>query len=186
MAKALGDVGGLEVEGSGKGRKMRTSEVLGELSKGLSGMNAGIGSIVSGITNLGIDLPAGIQELLGGFQSVISILSGISSAIMAFETIQSLPFFHGGGVVRAASGYHVPGNYGYDAVPAILTSGETVLTRAQAGNIASQLAERYNAGTTVQPYVQGENIYLGMNNTLKRMGRGEIVTTDMLRRMHVI
>jgi hypothetical protein len=116
-------------------------------------------------------------------QSVISIMSGISSILVAIEAISTadtiIPF-HTGGVVRAAGGYRVPGNYGYDAVPAILTSGETVLTRAQAGNLASQLAER-NSGMVMQPYVEGEKIFLGMNNTSKRMGKGEIVTTSMLR-----
>jgi hypothetical protein len=32
------------------------------------------------------------------------------------------------------------------------------------------------------PYVTGETLFLGISNTLRRQGRGEIVTTSMLRR----
>ena len=154
-----------------------------KLTEQMGQMVGGINSMVSGIESLGIELPKGFKDVIGGMQSVISIMSGISSILVAIEAISTadtiIPF-HTGGAVRAARGYRVPGNYGYDAVPAILTSGETVLTRAQTGNLASQLAER--AGSTVmQPYVDGEKIFLGMNNTSKRMGKGEIVTTSMLR-----
>lgn len=154
-----------------------------KLTEQMGQMVGGINSMVSGIESLGIELPKGLHDVLGGIQSVISIMSGISSILVAIEAISTadtiIPF-HTGGAVRAARGYRVPGNYGYDAVPAILTSGETVLTRAQTGNLASQLAER-NSGMVMQPYVDGEKIFLGMNNTSKRMGRGEIVTTSMLR-----
>lgn len=154
-----------------------------KLTEQMGQMVGGINSMVSGIEGLGIELPKGFKDVLGGMQSVISIMSGISSILVAIEAISTadtLIPFHTGNVVRAARGYRVPGNYGYDAVPAILTSGETVLTRAQAGNLASQLAER-NSGMVMQPYVEGEKIFLGMNNTSKRMGKGEIVTTSMLR-----
>lgn len=154
-----------------------------KLTEQMGQMVGGINSMVSGIEGLGIELPKGFKDVIGGMQSVISIMSGISSILVAIEAISTadtiIPF-HTGNVVRAARGYRVPGNYGYDAVPAILTSGETVLTRAQAGNLASQLAER-NGGMVMQPYVDGEKIFLGMNNTSKRMGKGEIVTTSMLR-----
>ena len=156
--------------------EVKLNEQVGQIVGGING-------IASGIESLGIELPKGFKDVIGGMQSVISIMSGISSILVAIEAINTadaiIPF-HTGGTVRAAQGYRVPGNYGYDAVPAILTSGETVLTRAQAGNLASQLAER-DSGMVMQPYVDGEKICLGMNNTSKRMGRGEIVTTSMLR-----
>ena len=154
-----------------------------KMTEQLGQMVGGINSIASGIEGLGIELPKGFKEVLGGLQSMISIASGISSilvAIQAISTADTIIPFHTGGAVRAARGYRVPGNYGYDAVPAILTSGETVLTRAQTGNLASQLAER-SSGMVMQPYVEGEKVFLGMNNTTKRMGKGEIVTTSMLR-----
>ena len=71
------------------------------------------------------------------------------------------------------------GNFGYDAVPSLLTSGEVVLNRAQQGNIVSQMMDsRMNGGAASTPsYVRGEDIWLGVNNFLKRSGRGEIVTS---------
>ena len=73
----------------------------------------------------------------------------------------------------------MPGNYGFDAVPSLLTSGEIVMNRAQQGNIASQLSEsRFDiGGSSASSYVRGEDVFLGVNNFLKRSGRGEIVTS---------
>lgn len=159
------------------------------LADGISKMTGGISSIASGIQSLGVELPKGLQDVLGGIQGVVSILTGISTLISAIEAISAadaLIPFHTGGVVRAAGGYRVPGNWGFDAVPALLTSGETVLTRAQAGNLAAQLGERDRGGVEMQPFVDGEKIFLGTNNTLKRMGKGEIVTTSMLRSLGLI
>ena len=150
-----------------------------KLSEQMGQMVGGINSMVSGIEGLGIELPKGLHDVLGGIQAITTILMAIETMQKVGTILGFIPH-HTGGVVRAAGGYRVPGNYGYDAVPAILTSGETVLTRAQAGNLASQLAER-NSGMVMQPYVEGEKIFLGMNNTSKRMGKGEIVTTSMLR-----
>ena len=150
-----------------------------KLNEQMGQMVGGINSMVSGIEGLGIELPKGLHDVLGGIQAITTILMAIETMQKVGTILGFIPH-HTGGVVRAAGGYRVPGNYGYDAVPAILTSGETVLTRAQAGNLASQLAER-NSGMVMQPFVEGEKIFLGMNNTSKRMGRGEIVTTSMLR-----
>ena len=72
-------------------------------------------------------------------------------------------------------------------VPARLNAGETVLNQAQAGVIANALQDReFGGGASLQPYVDGEKIFLGMNNTSKRMGHGEIVTTSTLRRLGLI
>ena len=65
----------------------------------------------------------------------------------------------------------------------MVNSGELVLTKAQQGNLASQLTHSAVQGFGGQPYVEGEKIFLGMNNSSRRMGRGEIVTTQTLKRM---
>ena len=64
-----------------------------------------------------------------------------------------------------------------------LNSQEIILNKAQQGNLASQLTDSAVQGFGGQPYVEGEKIFLGMNNSSRRMGRGEIVTTQTLRRM---
>ena len=63
-----------------------------------------------------------------------------------------------------------------DQVPAMLNSGEVVLNRAQAGNLASQLNDENTRGGYQPSHISGEQIYLAMNRYLKRTGRGEIVT----------
>lgn len=69
-----------------------------------------------------------------------------------------------------------------------LNAGEVVLTKAMQGNLASQLSESGGGGggVAMRPYVDSERIYLGMENMLTRRGKGEIVTTSMLRKMHLI
>jgi hypothetical protein len=133
-----------------------------------------------------------MKDVIGGIQVVTSILSGIATIVAAIEVISSadaiIPFANGG-VIKAAGGYRVPGRtFSGDMVPARLNAGETVLNQAQAGVIANALQDRDFSGGSgmMQPYVEGEKIFLGMNNTSKRMGRGEIVTTSTLRRLGLI
>ena len=163
-----------------------------KLSDAVGGIASGIGSMTSSLEQLGIDVPKGMKDVLGGFQAVTGLLTGITAIITAIEAISTadtiLPFA-GGGVVKAAGGYRVPGRtFSGDLVPARLNAGELVLNQAQAGVIANALQDREFGGGSgmMQPYVDGEKIFLGMNNTSKRMGRGEIVTTGTLRRLGLI
>jgi hypothetical protein len=162
-----------------------------KMSDTMSQMSSGISSMVSGIEGLGIELPKGMKDVLGGIQSVTSILTGISAILTAIETISAadtiIPFANGG-VVKAAGGYRVPGRtFSGDMIPARLNAGETVLNQAQAGVIANALQDReFGGGASLQPYVEGERIYLGVENTLKRKGKGEIVTTSTLRRLGIM
>ena len=142
----------------------------------------GVSSMASTLQQIGIELPEGLQGLLNGLNGITSILTGISAIVTAIQTIttaQTFKFWATGGIVHAADGYAVPGNWGYDAVPSMLTSGELVLNRAQQGNLASQLegARSAQASGASTPYLRGEDIYLGVNNFLRRSGRGEIVTS---------
>jgi hypothetical protein len=173
-----------------KNQKESPKEV--KLSDAMGQMGSGISSIVSGIEALGIEIPQGMKDVIGGIQVVTSILSGIATIVAAIEVISSadaiIPFANGG-VIKAAGGYRVPGRtFSGDMVPARLNAGETVLNQAQAGVIANALQDRDFSGGSgmMQPYVEGEKIFLGMNNTSKRMGRGEIVTTSTLRRLGLI
>lgn len=162
------------------------------LSDVMTQMTSGISSMVSGLEQLGIDIPQGMKDVFGGIQAVTSILSGIAATVLAIEAISAadaiIPFANGG-VVKAASGYRVPGRtFSGDMIPARLNAGELVLNQAQAGVIANALQDREFGGgsSMMQPYVDGEKIFLGMNNTSKRMGRGEIVTTGTLHRLGLI
>ena len=160
----------------------KLGEKFDESSKTWADMNSNLNNIVAGVEGLGIEVPSGFKKMIGLTQTVSTIMSGISSILLLINTTQwtskLIPGIglHAGGVVRAATGTVVPGNYGFDAVPALLTSGETVLTRAQAGNIASQLQQGSKNSGTPQARVSGEQIYFVLTNYLKRRGQGETLT----------
>jgi hypothetical protein len=115
----------------------------------------------------------GNTAVMGGLTAAVEHLAGVMTAKMFLPKI----FAHGGIVGHAAGGYFVPGNsYSGDNTPILANAGEVVLNRAQTGVLASALSEQ-SAPATSTPYVSGEKIYLGMENYLKRIGRGEIVTS---------
>ena len=116
---------------------------------------------------------------LGPFGWIAWLAAGTAALATTISTVHSLTGFANGGIVpgNSMSGDNV---YGGNAM---VNSGELVLTKAQQGNLASQLTDSAVQGFGGQPYVEGEKIFLGMNNSSRRMGRGEIVTTQTLRRM---
>ena len=155
-------------------------EKFDESSKTWANMNSNLNNIVKGVESLGIEVPSGFKKMIGLTQTVSTVLSSITSVLWLLNTsnwAETIIPFHRGGMVRAAMGYTVPGNYGFDAVPAMLTSGEVVLNRAQQGVLASRLSQQ-RSNHTETPYVSGELIYLGLNNYLRGIGRGEIVTAN--------
>lgn len=159
--------------GDGERKKGLNVQALGKLTSNVS-------SIASGIEMLGIELPAELHSVLNVLNGITTILTAINSMTTA-EAI--LPFgFSGGGVVHAAGGFSgiVPGNsFSGDNIPALLNSGESVLTRAQAGILDARLATHEEGGFGGGvPYVSGEQIFLGLNNYLRRTGRGELLTAN--------
>ena len=147
-----------------------------EQVKQMGAMVGGIQQMVGGIAQLGIEIPEGFQSLLGGMQGIMTILQ----AIQTIQTVGSvLGLFRNGGIVpHAATGLMVPGNDFSDSTPVMVSSGELILNKAQQNAVAQGLQEERGRGDySSTPYVDGEKIYLGMNNFLRRSGRGEIVTS---------
>jgi archaellum component FlaC len=170
---------------------------LSSVSSGLQQMGI---KLPDGVTKL-LGAAQGLMTIIQGVNSIISIfststataqitaenantgmLAGLTAAVEGLQmTIAAKTFLPGlanGGIVgHAAGGYSVPGNsYSGDNIPIMANAGEVVLNRAQTGVLASALSEQ-SAPATSTPYVSGEKIYLGMENYLKRIGRGEIVTS---------
>ena len=162
----------------GKGETKSVSEEMSKITMSVSG-------IFNGIEQLGIELPQGLKDVLGGIQTVAGILTAISSLvtiITALQSAKSVPIIGwalaNGGVVHAADGYQVPGNrMSGDQVPAMLNSGELVLNKAQQGNLASQLQGGMGA-MQLSAIITGEQLRLVLNNNGRRTGRGEYVTTN--------
>lgn len=165
------DVLAKELKNEQKTTQLSESEQV----KQMSAMVGGIQQMVGGISQLGIEIPEGFQSMLSGLQGVMMILQ----AIQTINTVGSvLGLFRNGGIVpHAATGLMVPGNDFSDSTPVMVSSGELILNKAQQNAVAQGLREERGGGYDGIPYVDGEKIYLGMNNFLRRSGRGEIVTS---------
>lgn len=117
--------------------------------------------------------------MLGGLQGIMTILQVIQAIQTVGSVVSSVAgLFRNGGIVpHAATGLMVPGNDFSDSTPVMVSSGELILNKAQQNAVAQGLQEERGGGYSSTPYVDGEKIYLGMNNFLRRSGRGEIVTS---------
>lgn len=105
-----------------------------------------------------------IASAASGLATMISTISAIKSATSGYAD---------GGIVKGNT-YSGDQIYGGSFVNA----GELVLNRAQQSTLASVLqGGGSQGGGNSQPYVSGEQIYLGLNNYLARSGRGELITT---------
>lgn len=153
----------------------------------MSQMNSGINQIAGGIEGLGIKLPEELSGILGGINSMLSILQGITILVQGIAAMQEIGTFLGilsnGGIVpHAAGGRFIGGNsYSGDNIyagNAWVNSGELVLNRAQQGNLASQLQGGGLSGLNLTAEIRGEQIRLVMNNNGRRTGRGEVVQTN--------
>ena len=167
----------------------------------------GVSQIASGLKQMGIKVPEEIEKAIAVMQGVMTVINGVQTVMevlgttaMATNTValsantaalvaltaavnvntgtNLIPFHNGGIVPHAATGMVIPGNDYADRTPVLASSGELILNKAQQGNLASML-EGGNRGGGYQgtPYVEGEKIFLGINNFLRRSGRGEIVTS---------
>ena len=178
-------------------KKRQSHDGWDDTKKVVSGLN----QVASGLQQMGIELPKGVQQVLGMINGLMTVIEGVNtiigvtqtttlsantaamvaltSALYANTAVSAIPFFARGGVVKAAVGYEVPGNhFSGDMVPALLNSGETVLNRAQSGIIASALEGAGNGFKNGQIVgrIEGEKIVLVANHFLKRSGQGELLT----------
>jgi hypothetical protein len=170
-----------------------------KLNDAVSGIAGGIQNMVGSLQSLGVELPKGLTDVLGGIQAVTSLLSAIMSIVTVIQAITAadavipfagggiVPRFAGGGLIgKAALGMTVPGHsYSGDLLRLPVdggrgmigvNSGEVILNQAQAGVLESELSGSRMRDIKVYGEVQGENIVLSANRYLRRTGQGELVT----------
>ena len=138
---------------------------------------------------LGFAQATAADSKLGVFGWIAAVAGGLGTMISTISAIKSATGYANGGVVNYNGGGGViPGNsYTGDNLRMIgVNSGEIIMNTAQQNNVANALLSRQQGGVDVQPWVDGEKVYLGMNNTLQRKGKGEIVTTSMLRQKGIL
>jgi hypothetical protein len=159
----------------------------------LEGIGSGISGMLSGLEKMGIEIPEGLSSLIGGIQTITGIISSILTlvgVISALTSVKSVPVFGWllaqGGIaggsrgrhpIHAAGGTVVGNTYSGDQIPAMLNAGEVVLSKAQAGVIASDLEGGGMKDLKLDAVVTGEQIRLVLNNNSRRRGKGEYVTS---------
>ena len=195
LAIETGDIGAIEkfqkkIQDSSKKTEKGWKDAagsIGQLGSALQkiedpGVKA-VGTVVEAVASAALGFAqASKGPFTNPWEWIAFAASGLATMITMITTIHQATEMANGGIVKAANGAFIPGNnYSGDNVfagNAWVNSGELVLNRAQQGNLAEQLEDsRNNAVSNSHPYVSGEMIYLGVNNYLKRSGRGEIITS---------
>lgn len=129
------------------------------------------GIVMSAVANVAQSFSMALAGAKDPWTWIAAAASGTAVMISTITAIKSATAgsYAEGGVVRG-------GAFAGDAVPIMANAGEVVLNAAQQQNLAGQLQPR-DMGGERQPYTNGETIWLGVSNYLKRSGKGEIVTT---------
>ena len=164
------------------------AQSVGNLSTALNSIEdpaaKAAGTVIKAIADIALGFAqASVQAgAMGPWGWVAWLVAGTAALATTISTVHSLTGLANGGIVpgNSLSGDNVYGG------GAMVNSGELVLNKAQQGNLASQLTDSAVQGFGGQPYVEGEKIFLGMNNSSRARGRGEIVTTKTLKRMGLI
>lgn len=156
------------------------AQAAGSLSTALSSMDdpaaQAAGTVISAIANIALGFATASAQAgaLGPFGWIAWLAAGAAALATTISTVHSLTGYSEGGIVggNSYSGDNIfAGN-------AMLNSGEVVLTRAMAGNLASQLEGNGFGNLNLSATISGEQIRLALNNNGRRTGRGEYVQTN--------
>lgn len=102
---------------------------------------------------------------------IAAALASTASMVSVISSIHSATGYAQGGVVTGNS-------YSGDNIPIRANAGEVVLTRAMAGNLASQLEGNGIGNLNLTATVSAEQIRFALNSNGRRTGRGEFVQTN--------
>jgi len=182
----------------------KTKDEKGNSNKDFKEFNDKAGQFISGLANvsnglkgLGLQLPEGVDQLLGAISSVMQVIQGVNTVISVFSASAMtsntaaiiantaalyansfLSMFANGGIAHATNGWSgtVPGtSYSGDNIPIMVNSGELILNRAQQGNIASQLEGGGLGDLQLELRVDAEEFIIMLNNNGKRRGLGRLI-----------
>ena len=138
------------------------------------------GLVAQAVAQIAATFAASLKGTFTPWDWIAAAAAGTATMVSTIATIKSSTKggFAEGGIVpgNSFSGDNLRiSDYG-------INSGELILSRSQQDSIAAQLTNDDVQASGGVPYVTGETLFLGVSNTLRRQGKGEIVTTSMLRR----
>lgn len=186
--------------------KEKTDKQVDVMAK-LTTAIGGVSSIMSGLEQIGLEVPDEAKMVMNTIQGLMSIIQGVQAVISIFSTTSEnantaatiantvalgalttamsvntatnfIPFFAKGGVVHAANGFVDGRTFSGDQIPAMLNAGELVLNKSQQSTLATQLQSSGMGNMQLEAIVSGEALRFVLNSNGRRTGRGEIVTTN--------
>ncbi len=133
------------------------------------------GTVMQAIASIALGFGQAVAQAssMGPWAWLAYVAAGTAALATTISTVHSLTNLSEGGFVpgNAYSGDNIPANGGTVG----LNSGELVLNRSQQNNLANAL-QGGPQGLDLRAVVSGEQIVLVANRSLKRRGKGELVT----------
>ena len=134
------------------------------------------GTVIQAIANVALGFGSAVAQAssMGPYAWIAYVAAAMGAMATAISTVHSLTGYAQGGIVDGNSYSGDNMMFGGDGLYG-LNSGELVLTKAQQGNLASQLSGGAQ-NLRLDGVISGENIHIVHNRYLKRTGQGELVT----------
>ena len=184
-------------------QKSLSKEQEKELTKeqkieGMSDLLGGVNGVMSGVQQMGIEIPEELQSVIGVLNGIMTVVTSIESIITVgtalglFSNGGMIPAFANGGLIgKAAGGMMIPGNsfsgdnlrLPVDGGRGMIgvNSGELILNRSQQSNLASQLQGSGLSGLNLYTEISMEKLRVGLTTNSMRRGKGEYVTSKRMR-----
>lgn len=189
---------------SQKEHKRTDDQYLKSFTEPMNSMTHDLSAISSSLKTLGLDVPEGVDKMLGGMQAITTILTAIQSLISisnATSGLSSIPIiggiaslfvglfsgFNKGGIVpHAANGYYVPGtHYSGDMTPIMANAGELVLNESSERNLAEAIKNAQSLVGSINDIYIADTTAIGsrqngnLSNELSRASRGSDVNVSI-------
>jgi sorbitol-specific phosphotransferase system component IIA len=138
-----------------------------------------VGTIAQAIATIALTYAQSLKGSFTVWDWIAGAASGMATMMSVVSAIHSTTGYAQGGIVKgnSYSGDNIPAMVGGSSGELVgLNAGEVVLTKAMAGNLASQLEGNSGGGRYIPSHVSGEQIWIALNAYTKRSGKGELVT----------
>ena len=174
---------------TGKSWRDATSSIsaVGSALQTIQDPSAKIAGIVGqAVANIALGFAQATAASSGGgvFGWIAAIVGGMATMISTIEAIHNATGYANGGVVQGpirgyAAGGTIEGtHYSGDMQLARVNAGETILTRAQAGNLASQLEGNGLQNLNLHTEISGRYLRIVLDNDSMSRGNGRFVTSN--------